>query len=1158
MTKKEGKEKRKFRPLRLLGGLLAGIIIIVVSLQFILAGGLVTDMVNRYTTTYIDGELSFGNISVNIFKRFPKICVTLSDAAITYPADKFAEYEKDAGRRSLIRAGKGRDIPVDTLASFKEFSTALSLKSLINGEVKFAGTKLVKPHIFAKHYCDTVSNWDIIRLPESEDTSTTSLPPIVIENVRLTQRPVIIYTAPSDTLFATFNVKEITLDGSLNLADPINSICDIAIDSMAVSGRTSTDTLMYGLSRFRLQKEAKFAQIELKSIAFARTIAGRVRIPIELSASASMPDEDLSRVGIEKASANIAHIPISVSGEMTMGDAGREIIGRIGIESFSVAKLIDEYGHIVLGDTKLPAIDARMSLNAKVSGKGNRIDAELGGFSVKGRGINVNLTGVGADLTGRDPRLSAKGEMSVDIDSLMRFIPDTLGYKGKGSIKGSFSGGLKMSDIKGGLAKIAKTDLTGRIESTRLEVGSQKDSLDAYIGNLKINANSMTNKMNPVIPPGDRMLGLIGSADSININYKDSISLVVKKMILHGTTAADVLEDRERVEGEVPPFNGNLKADLIEVVGVDTMLVRLAQTNNIFRLYTKAERPLTPLMNLNSINGGFYFKNKMDRIALRGLRFNADMEITTYERRARMRAFRDSLATVYPDVHRDSLFIVMRRDMMKSRGPRTGRTAPVDDFKDADIKLNLGSTLYKYYTEWNFSGKLAIDKIRLMTPKFPLNTAVEKFGGTFTNDGVEIDEVRLVAGESSMGADGRISGLKNAMGRRRHHSKIGLNLNIRSDSLNCNELIGAYMKGLELAQTIDEDVSTLSDEEYAQKFETDTLAQVAIENPIIAIPGNVDGRLSLDGNKIRFNEMKIDSFKGNAIIKDRCIQITGLDAATNVGQMEFDGFFATRSKNDIKAGMSLALRNITAEKIIEMMPSVDSIMPMLKSFKGELNCELAATTDLDTNMNFVMPSLNGVIRIKGNNMNVTADSDVESIMKLLKFNDSKNIRIDELSVEGLIADNQLEIFPFALEVDKYKLAMSGVQSLDMNYKYHVSIIRSPLVFRFGIDLYGDGFDDMKFKLCKARYKSNNIPVFTSVVDQVQINLMESIENIFHKGIDKAMAENSASETVQTMKKEMNYQAAVDQKSEQLSEQEQTNLENMNNMVDNLNGIVSNE
>lgn len=1155
MTESSTHNKKKNKGLRILIWILGLFAVALISVQVILANGLITDLVNRYATTYINGELTFGNISVNIFKRFPKICVTLSDAAITYPADKFEEYEKNAGRMTFIRAGKGREIPVDTLASFKEFTTALSLKSLINGEVKFAETQLVQPRIFAKHYCDTVSNWNIIDIPESEDTSSTSLPPIVIEDIRLTKRPVIIYSSPADTLFATFNVKEIRLDGKLNLADPMRSICDFAVDSMAISGRTSTDTLMYGLSRFRLRKEAKLADIELKSMAFAFTTAGRVRIPLELSASASIPDGDISRIGIEKASANIAHIPLEVSGEVTTGDEGREIIGRIGIGSFNLTKLIDEYGHIVLGDLKLPDADAELSFSADVRGKGDRIDAELNEFAIKGSGINVSFTGDAKDLTGKDPRFSAKGEMDADIDSLVRFLPDSLGYIGKGKINGSFSGSLKMSDIKGGLAKIARTDISGKIEGNELALMSEKDSVNAYMGHLKINANSMTNKMNPVIPQGERMLGLIGSVDTVNINYKDSLDLVVRNLILHGTTAADILEDRERVEGELPPFNGNLKADLIEAVGIDTLLVRLSQTNNIFRIYTNPERPLIPMMSLNSINGGFYLKDKMDRIALRGLRFNADMEITTYERKARMNAFRDSLSRVYPDVHRDSLFFVMRRDRMKDMPKGTRPAAPVDEFKDADIKLDLGETLSRYYREWNFSGNLDIDKIRLITPKFPLNTTVEKFSGSFSNDMIGIGNVMFTAGTSSLNADGKVSGLRRAIGRQRRSSIINLDLNVRSDSLNFNELVGAYNKGVELMESIDDEASALSDEELADKFQTDTLTQAVIEGPLVVIPGNIDARLSIDGKKIRFNSIKIDSLKGKADVKDRCIRLAGVDATSNVGKIEFDGYFATRSRNDLKAGMSLALREITAERIIELLPSVDTLIPMLKSFKGNLDCELAATADLDTNMNFVMPSMNGVIRIKGRSLNVSADKELEAITKLLKFDDYRNISIDELSVEGLIADNRLEVFPFTLDVDQYRLALSGIHSLDMNYIYHASVLKSPLIFRFGIDLYGDDFENMKFRLCQAKYRSGEIPVFTSVVDDVQSRLTQSIDNIFHTGIDKAITESSASEAINSRKRQINYKAAVDQASKQLSEQEKSNMESISTMVEGVNEII---
>ena len=45
-------------------------------------------------------------------------------------------------------------------------------------------------------------------------------------------------------------------------------------------------------------------------------------------------------------------------------------------------------------------------------------------------------------------------------------------------------------------------------------------------------------------------------------------------------------------------------------------------------------------------------------------------------------------------------------------------------------------------------------------------------------------------------------------------------------------------------------------------------------------------------------------------------------------------------------------------------------MPMLTSFKGHLDCEMAATTALDTNMVILTPTMNGVIKIQGRDVSV--------------------------------------------------------------------------------------------------------------------------------------------------------------------------------------------
>ena len=260
-----------------------------------------------------------------------------------------------------------------------------------------------------------------------------------------------------------------------------------------------------------------------------------------------------------------------------------------------------------------------------------------------------------------------------------------------------------------------------------------------------------------------------------------------------------------------------------------------------------------------------------------------------------------------------------------------------------------------------------------------------------------------------------------------------------------------------------------------------------------------------------------------------------------MGNLFFEGFYATQTKKDLKTGFNLNFSKITAEKVIEMLPAIDSVMPLLKSFKGELNMEMAATADIDTTMSIQMPTINGVIRIGGEHLQMHNDESIKKIAKILKFKDRENTYIDKMTVEGLISDSRLEIFPFVLDIDRYILAMSGVQNLDSSFKYHISVIQSPLPFRLGIDLWGD-FDDMKFKIGKAKYKSANVPVFTAAVDEVKLNLAESIRNIFQKGVDEAVRENRRQKQINDYKKNINYVQAVDEQMDTLTSEEQKTLD----------------
>ncbi|MBR4756376.1 MAG: hypothetical protein IK076_05485, partial [Bacteroidales bacterium] len=134
-----------------------------------------------------------------------------------------------------------------------------------------------------------------------------------------------------------------------------------------------------------------------------------------------------------------------------------------------------------------------------------------------------------------------------------------------------------------------------------------------------------------------------------------------------------------------------------------------------------------------------------------------------------------------------------------------------------------------------------------------------------------------------------------------------------------------------------------------------------------------------------------------------------------------------------------------------------------------------------------------------------------------------------------------EVFPFILKVDRYTVALDGLQRFDQLFRYHVSAIKSPIPFRFGVNLDGT-FADWKWKLGKAKFKSTKIPLFDEEIDGVRLNLVNAIHNIFNRGVEQAILQNEkAQEAVEEKKAEISYSS---EQTEELSETEKKTLETL--------------
>jgi hypothetical protein len=383
-----------------------------------------------------------------------------------------------------------------------------------------------------------------------------------------------------------------------------------------------------------------------------------------------------------------------------------------------------------------------------------------------------------------------------------------------------------------------------------------------------------------------------------------------------------------------------------------------------------------------------------------------------------------------------------------------------------------------------------------------------------------------------------LTGLKRALTSKRG-GLLNLNLNLNSSVVDVNEILLAVNAGKQFVPPGENVALTgVDDKTYLNAVQSGAVVDTSARNTLLVLPANLNAKVAVQANTVRWSSLETSFLSTSLEMKERCLQATNTFAMTNMGEAFLEGFYSSRTKKDLKAGFDLMLSNITAEKVIELFPAVDSIMPMLKAFKGLLDCEMAATSSLDTDMNLILPSVTGIVKIDGKNLSLSESEDLDKLRKSLRFKDRDSSYIDAMSVRGIINNDQLEIFPFILDVDRYTVALSGIQQFDQKFKYHVAAIKSPVPFKFGVNLKGM-FSDWRWKLGKAKFKSTKIPLFDDQVDGVRVNLVNSIHNIFERGVEQAIKQNEqAQAAIESKKAAESYSA---DETEELTEAEKQEL-----------------
>lgn len=1043
----------------------------------VLAPEKLTPLVTQEANAYLnDARLECDEVELTYFETYPYFGVKLINGRIINETDS---------------------LPCDTLVSFKRTIVAINPTYIFNSkriavELFFIDT----PRFYGYIAPDGKANWDIVQSTDTTTQDTTQqqpLPPIDLKKVRIKSGR-LVYDDRQQDLYTEVNGFYLNLKGSFANQDSENG----------VRLETGSSSILFDSPAYTLSNHLR---MDFKS---------------ELSWTYMMRE-----ITLKDAELRVNDLPFKASGSIKRREAGQPSLVDLGfnlniLDLNEILHFIPEQylknrdkmaatGSILLegkiqgevGDSVVPSLDLCCKIDNgsyHVEGVQQGIDSlrmdvdlafngpcpdssfvKVEELVVKGRNISLDVKGSAYNLFD-NPAIRSKIKGNVNLTQLAKdFLnPDTIILEGE--MSADLTTAFTVNDLLD--SNMSKVEADGALNIERFKATSPVFGLDAYIAGLSLKAGSA--KKESRYMQTDELLASNLQIDTLNIQYKENINSRISHLELRVNTARNI--------------------DTTAVIPVTTWMT-------IGQLRSKLPDSTWLVLKNTTLDGGIKASANNKRIPKAGFRLRMDT-LKYFMVAARTGAvLSNSQFTLEALPYRDA---VKQRLEQSARNRRRAaiRQASARGQRDTTALADTSATS-RLLRRWEARGKINFDKLRLFSRYFPIPMYMEGTNVEYNTNRITLKDARLHLGKSDLRLNGQLSQLRAAALR---GGTLKGKLTVQSDLIDCNQLLLAMNRGARLAE---------ADEKAPASFNTDSITALEYQNmeigaqdtlrtdtttQLMIIPKFLDLSLRTDAKRIQFKDLELENVVGEVVVRDQVLNLSELRMNSNIGDGNLTMVYSTPDEAHASMGLELGLNKILVNKLIDLFPSMDTLVPMLRSFEGVVDCQITATCQTDSTMSVLLPTLNASCFMRGKDMVLLDGETFAEISKTLMFKNKKRNLIDSIAVDLAIKDSKIEVFPFLVEMDRYKVAVGGTHNMDMTFDYHLSVLKSPVPFKLGIDITGN-LDDFKFKIVRCKYKDFLQPAKQAELDSTRRNVRELIRDEIRRQIREAAPElgNSLSE-----------------------------------------------
>ena len=181
------------------------------------------------------------------------------------------------------------------------------------------------------------------------------------------------------------------------------------------------------------------------------------------------------------------------------------------------------------------------------------------------------------------------------------------------------------------------------------------------------------------------------------------------------------------------------------------------------------------------------------------------------------------------------------------------------------------------------------------------------------------------------------------------------------------------------------------------------------------------------------NAEVLTDVKGDVDVRNQAIHLKELSMKGMGATMKTTLLYRAARPQAGYAGFDFRLHDVNIGHLVDFVPSLDSIVPMLRSFEGMVDFNVAASSAIDSCFNLKIPSLRSAIHIKGDSLVLMDGETFAEISKKFLFKNKERNLIDSIAVNISVQDGHVTVYPFVIQMDRYRAAVGGTQDLAMNF-----------------------------------------------------------------------------------------------------------------------------